>query len=559
MIKEKKLRSLVRSFLIREGFKIGNVSGVQSGDQIPLVWDAEDPHFVKKSEGGGAFTSDEKFKEFKDERGHNFPIRSAFAFSQNVPKSPNDSYPSHLEDVLEALKGKSSSVYTIPDDDMKAYIDDGSKIIARSIVSDIEQRISDGRLPPEARTAKVSIYVTPSSSNHVSDYVEGLRQNLNSYIAARSSSKAVTDEIEREKYKFITNLYKDCAERLKAEIEKFYSDPARLAANFYSLYKSKSYRLACMSMLEDSKLKINAHATRSPGTGEPPHIKFHKKVVEIVKNCVDSEKNFKTPDPLATRISQSETGVFRPFRKIPASQDPGVVADITIRNQLIDQMTSMGAKKTNDGSLVLDISSADASKIRKMNPYLKKRMQSYFKRPESAKSFISLQDVLDDFERETRQDIPKWQKKMEKAGKTDFSIGSVPSRQRRHVSDFIKIDPSAVPTFAHIAIIADDNMESGITLREMKRAIDRLQDQPNPPIIIYGAPLLAIRDQKPRVTDSEKKYTGRRKAGITVPPPVSNITRGSDVYNKIISRLAALGDTQLDIVEPDEEEQEDYT
>lgn len=143
------------------------------------------------------------------------------------------------------------------------------------------------------------------------------------------------------------------------------------------------------------------------------------------------------------------------------------------------------------------------------------------------------------------------------AKKTDFSISVVPGQSRTHVADFIEADTGALPSFTHIAIIADDNMESGVTLREMRRVFDRIRNQSNPPLIVYGAPLLMIRGQKGREHTHEKNYTGRRKSKLPVAAPLSNIPESSELYKKIVERLAAMGNPEFELAQPEEESGEE--
>jgi hypothetical protein len=129
--------------------------------------------------------------------------------------------------------------------------------------------------------------------------------------------------------------------------------------------------------------------------------------------------------------------------------------------------------------------------------------------------------------------------------------------QRRHVTGFLRTDPEQLPDFAHIAVIADDNMESGISLREMRREFDRIKDRPNPPLAIYGAPLLLIRGQTGLKHSREQTYTGRRKSKLPLAAPLSNIPESSELYRKILDRLKRMGDHDLPTTEPEEDHSEE--
>jgi hypothetical protein len=96
-------------------------------------------------------------------------------------------------------------------------------------------------------------------------------------------------------------------------------------------------------------------------------------------------------------------------------------------------------------------------------------------------------------------------------------------------------------------------MESGITLREMRRVFERIRGQSNPPLIVYGAPLLMIRGQDGRESTHEKNYTGRRKSKLPVAAPLSNIPENTELYKRIIDRLAAMGNPEFELAEPEEE------
>lgn len=547
-VDKKSIRQLVRSYLLNEGFKVGNLSSVKSGDQIPLSWDLDDIHFVRKSEDGGAYTSD---KKFSSEFGGVFPIRSAFAFQQNAPSRDNAAYPSHLEDVLEALKGKKDTVYTVPEQDIQAYIADGTRIIARSIVDDIDDRIRAGTLPVEVKEARISIYATPSSSTHVQNYIESLRSSLERYIGLRTSSKKKTDESS-----FTQNAYKECADKVKKKIEAF-SPGDRLGtySRFNSLYASKKYEEAVKAVQEQLKPKY-FDSKKRPDAYPDPTKAFYKSVLFTIQKTDHEIGDFEAPDAYP---SFNDIDVNRSFKKIPASQDPRIQADETIREQFKEHIITLNSRinPSVQGSPVQEVDSVDLSKVQNqhldgLSTYIRKRLKGWQKRvvPDQ----LTVNDLVRDFEIERQGDIPGWRKKMLDAKKTDFSISVVPGRNRRHVADFIQADTEKLPTFTHIAIIADDNMESGITLREMRRVFERIRNQSNPPLIVYGAPLLMIRGQSGRESTHEKNYTGRRKSKLPVAAPLSNIPEKTELYKKIIDRLAAMGNPELELAEPDEEE-----
>jgi hypothetical protein len=551
MMNERKIRDAVRSYLMAEGFKIGDLTGVNPGDQIPLSWDLDDIHFVRKSESGEAYTSDDKFKEFQDRSpGDAFAIRSAFAFQQNAPARDNDAYPSHLEDVLEALKGKRDTVYMIPEKDMRQYVSDGTRIIARSIVDDIDDRVQRGDLPEEVKEARISIYVTPSSSNHVNDYVEDLRSSLTRYIGSRVAVKKKTAKSD-----FSKNAYKECAEEIKKSIDIFTKGSDRLGtyAYFFEKFSKKKYEEA-VGLAKEKFGNIYERLQANPDAFPEVTQKFVRNVVMKIRRFENSIKDFQLP---GNYLSSTDVDVNRSFRKIPVSQDPGIQADQAISRQFTKQIGDL-TKETNPGTVgiasEIDLSKVQKQQLTNLSPFIKKRWGAWQK--QAVPSRLTVSDLIKDFEDERRGDIPDWRKRMLAKKKSDFSISVVPSRNRTHVSDFIKADTSTLPTFTHIAIIADDNMESGVTLREMRRVFDRIRNQSNPPLAIYGAPLLMIRGQHPTSRTHEKSYTGRRKSKLPVAAPLSNIPESSELYKRIIDRLAVMGNPEFELAEPEEESDE---
>ena len=548
MMKEERLRSLVRDYLMGEGFKVGNLSGVRPGDQIPLEWDIDDVHFVKKSDNGEAYTADEKFKEFRERNPRDaFAIRAAFAFQQNAPGRDNDSYPSHLEDVLEALKGKRDTVYTIPESDMQQYISDGARIIARSIVDDIDDRVQKGTLPVEVKDARISIYVTPSSSRHVSDYVEGLRNNLQAYIGSRLSGKR-----KAAKSDFAKNAYRECAEEIKKSIDIFTRGVDRLGTYtyFFEKFAKKKYEEAVL-LAKEKFGKIYDRVQVNPDSFPEATQKFVRNVVMKIRRFENSIKQFQLPGEYLT---STDIDVNRSFRKIPVSDDPKIQSDQRLVTQFTNQIRDLA--RATDPTRQADAREVDLSRVSKdqlkdLSPFIKKRWKGW--KGQAVPSRLTVDDLIKDFEDERRGDIPDWRKRMIAKNKTEFSISAVPTMNRTHIADFIRADTSTLPTFTHIAIIADDNMESGITLREMRRVFDRIKGESNPPLAIYGAPLLMIRNQDKSERTHEKGYTGRRKSKLPVPAPVSNVPQGSELYHKIMSRLEAMGNPELELAEPEEE------
>jgi len=551
MMNERKIREAVRSYLMGEGFKVGNLSDVRPGDQIPLKWNINDIHFVRKSDSGEAFTADEKFKEFQERNQRDaFAIRSAFAFQQNAPSSDNDSYPSHLEDVLEALKGKRDTVYTIPEQDMQQYISDGARIIARSIVDDIDDRVQNGTLPVEVKEARISIYVTPSSSRHVNDYVEVLRSNLQEYIGSRTSGRGKTVRSD-----FTKNAYMECAQEIKKSIDIFTKGVDRLGtyAYFFEKFAKKKYEEAVL-LAKEKFGKMYERVQANPDSFPEVTQKFVRNVVMKIRRFEKSIKEFQLPDGY---LRSTDIDVNRSFRKIPVSDDPKIQSDRPIVRQFTNQIRDL-ARETDpaapEDAKEVDLSRVREDQIKNLSPFIRKRWKGWSAR--AVPSRLTVDDLIKDFEDERRGDIPDWRKRMIAKNKTEFSISVVPSRNRAHVADFIKADTSTLPAFTHIAIIADDNMESGVTLREMRRVFDRIKGESNPPLAIYGAPLLMIRSQEKSERTHEKGYTGRRKSKLRVPAPVSNVPQGSELYKRIIDRLAAMGNPELELAEPEEESDE---
>ena len=544
---ERKIRAAVRSYLLSEGFKIGDLTSVDPGGQIPLSWDLDDIHFVRKSEDGGAYTSD---KKFSSEFGGVFPIRSAFAFQQNAPSRDNAAYPSHLEDVLEALKGKKNTVYTVPERDMQAYIADGTRIIARSIVDDIDDRIRAGTLPAEVKEARISIYATPSSSTHVQDYIEGLRSSLESYIGSRISVKK-----EAAKSSVARDAYKQCADKVKKKIEAFNpGDRLGTFRNFTDLYSRQKYEEA-VKVIQKQLLPKYKDSKANPDKYLDVTKAFYKSVLLTIQKTDHELRDFESPDVYPTF---SDIDVNRSFSKIPVAQDPRIQADATIRSQFENHINTLNSRinPPSAGEPAQEFDGVDLSKVQNqhlegLSTYIRKRWKGWQKR--AVPDRLTVNDLIQDFEIERQGDIPNWRKRMLAAKKTDFSISVVPSQNRRHVADFIEADTETLPTFTHIAIIADDNMESGITLREMRRVFERIRGQSNPPLIVYGAPLLMIRGQDGRESTHEKNYTGRRKSKLPVAAPLSNIPENTELYKRIIDRLAAMGNPEFELAEPEEE------
>ena len=519
--------------IVHEGFRVGKLSDVRPGDQIPLEWDLNDPHFVRVGAKGDPFTSD---KKLESEFPGGFPIRSAFVFSDNAPKNESDEYPSHLEDVLEAIKGKSDAVYKIPESDLQRYIADGSKIIAKSIIDDIDRKIKSEKFPDDVKSARVVIYTTPSSSRHVNDYAEALRQNIESYMKDRlvSASKSV-------KSQFADNSYRRCAVAVHDLITSFSSRPS-FASYFIEPYKAGNYKEAIFAARDFAKKRVEAAALTVSNTSDKKIISaekevviFHQRIRKIVNDCVKSINEFEAPDSSADRLSTSNVDINNAFRKIPSSQPAKIQADAGVRKQFKDHLIKLGAYVNEKMlELELDLSTLAQDDLVGMSPYITKRWKSWTAGKIDSK-FLTVDDLISDFENELRAKYPAWQKKMSK--KTDFSISAIPADLRDHISDYIKADAESLPQFQHIAVVADDNMESGVSLREMRREFDRIKGQKHPPLMIYGAPLLLIRGQEPRAGQYEKSYSGRRKSNIAVQAPLSNLPEDSELYKKVLDRL----------------------
>lgn len=538
-----------RKCLTSEGFKIGDLSSVRDGEQIPLAWDPDDPHFVRMGKDGSAFTADEKFSA--DFPG-GFSIRSAFTFSENAPKEESDDYPSHLEDVLEALKGKSDTIYKIPDLDLEKYISDGSKVIARSIIDDVDDKIKSGALPDEAKNAPVVIYVTPSSSKHVDDYASALRRNLESYMKERFVS------LKRDvREKFAANAHKACADQLSKMLSTF-AKPSN-SSYFFDHYNRKEYRDANIAARDFANKRIEkARETlitrrdqlkANQQASEREVLAFFKKVKDTVNDCMKSIIEFQAPDVKQDRLNTSTFDISKSFRKIPSSQLPKIQISDKFIKQIKSQLIDIGAYVNDFKQLEVDLSTVSEDEISGLSPYIVKRWKDWNSKKVSS-PLITLNDIINNFRQKIQDNYSTWQGRM----KDDFSISKIPGQIRVHIADYVKADPALLPGIRHIAVIADDNMETGISLREMRREFDRLKNQQSPPFMIYGAPLLMIRNQKARAGKHEEKYTGRRKSKISVAPPLSNIPEDSELYRKILDRLLKTN-PNLELSSPEDSEE----
>jgi hypothetical protein len=103
-------------------------------------------------------------------------------------------------------------------------------------------------------------------------------------------------------------------------------------------------------------------------------------------------------------------------------------------------------------------------------------------------------ETLEQWAHEMRsKNLIQWIRSMERKGKTHFSISDVPSEFRRHIRGFIqpnKTQPDIDPSLPYILIIADDNIESGISMREAAASlVDHVQ---NKPIITVGVVLINL-------------------------------------------------------------------
>lgn len=91
------------------------------------------------------------------------------------------------------------------------------------------------------------------------------------------------------------------------------------------------------------------------------------------------------------------------------------------------------------------------------------------------------------------KDLLQWIRAMERKGKTHFSISDIPSEFRRHIRGFMQAveeQPDIEPGLPYILIIADDNIESGISMREVASALS--SSVANKPIITVGVALINL-------------------------------------------------------------------
>lgn len=512
-VSRESIRQLVRSQLLDEGFRVGDISNVNDGGKIPLVWDLDDPHFMRKAEKGGYFT--------KSEKDLGFTSFSAFAFSDNAPSGKSGEYPSHLEDVLEALKDSKDSIYSISENDRKKYADDGADIIAGAIMREIDDRISKN---PEARDAGIILYVTPSSSNHAAEIAESLKAKIESHLSRRTAKRKKDSEIEN--YRKIDEIYKQFGERLQK-----YIDPIKNKrfAEFFDLFKKKHYKAAYMRVETISNSMVNASL---PPEGQRLYNNI-RILIEKTKRELSKVVDTKFVDPSVGITSGA-------FSKIQVEQDPIVQLDPSLLNTARREMIELGGRETNVGDVVIDKSQISPEALKAAPKYIKQFISSH------PMEFVSLSDFSSFYESRLKKNLPAWRKRMIAKGKTSFSISSVPADQRRHITGFLNLDPEQLQKEANFAIIVDDNIESGVTMREMRRAFDRISNMSNPPIDIFGAPLLMIRSLTSRAEG--QTYSGRRggAGGSKISDDaeksaaLENIDPDSDLYKKVMLRLNAL-------------------
>ena len=513
MVYTKSVRQRIRSYLLDEGFKVGDISGVSDGDKIPLIWDLDDPHFMRKAEKGGYFSKSE------DDLG--FTSFSAFAFSDNAPSGKNGEYPSHLEDVLEALKDSKDSIYSISESDRRRYADDGADIIASAIMREIDNRISKN---PEARDAGVILYVTPSSSNHAAEIAESLKAKIEGHLSRRTTRRKRDNEIEN--FRMMEGIYKQFGERLQK-----YVDPVKNKrfAEFFNLFKKKQYKAAYMRVEEISNSMVNASL---PPEGKRLYDNI-RVLVEKTKRELGKVVDAKFVDPTVGITSGA-------FSKISVEQDPIVELDPSLLNTARREMVKLGGQETDGGDIVIDKSQVSPKALEAAPKYMRQFIDGH------PMQLVSLSDFSSFYESRLRKHLPAWRKRMIAKGKKSFSISSVPAAQRRHVTGFLNLDAEQLQQGSNFAIIVDDNIESGVTMREMRRAFDRIRDLSNPPVDIFGAPLLMIRGLTSKAEG--QTYSGRRGGAggskisddVEKSAALENIDPESDLYKKVMLRLNAL-------------------
>jgi len=499
-------RKISEGFKIRQGFE----NSIRPGQKIPLDWDIRDNTFVRRSARDDTFTM-----SLDDD----FTAHAAFAFSENAPSGKNDVYPSHLEDILEALKGLSDSVYEISDEQRLQYAADGAKIIARQISSIINKNIENGEYPLEARKAKIVVYRTPSSSNHVNEFADALRTEIESRIT--SDRKTIRQE------KATLKILKLLEERYPDK-----NSPGRRGwAEFEGLIKSGKHEQALAYIEKRRDRVLNAEIVNNA----------QREFWGAITNIINKEMKLKYGGVAA--------GVTAPFSKISVDTDPEIRADRTLRDQIDKKLRSLGARENSSGDLTLDLSTIDVESMRKISDpditesEILARIPRKKAGPVELAGFISASEIIEKFEKDLRKNLPNWQKRMREKGKSSFSISMVPAQSRRHVEKFMSVDSSVLEKGDHFAIIVDDNIESGITLREMRRAFKRLESAAVPPIEIFGAPLLMIRSS---ASADESAYSGRRGShrDKSLAPQLSNIPDDSALYLAVMERLEAISSSK---------------
>lgn len=71
-------------------------------------------------------------------------------------------------------------------------------------------------------------------------------------------------------------------------------------------------------------------------------------------------------------------------------------------------------------------------------------------------------------------ELANWVRSMIRRGKEHFSISQVPAMFRKHVRDFMQAtgeQPATDPGLPYILVIADDNIESGTSMRDAASAL----------------------------------------------------------------------------------------
>lgn len=190
-LNDDRLRELIRSCITNESFSVD--SGADSMGRKPLKYDV--------GLYGGILGTVQKGKKFSfSDSGHiGFPVLAAY-----IPRPATDYSPEYLEDVLEALKGKSERYYVTPRA-MHEYIGNGCVILADAIDQLLTSEVgaagvtthgkrlgqrarehygvgrkSQGMQNMEVQSMPIVMQVAPSSSKHVDEFALSLRARLQS-------------------------------------------------------------------------------------------------------------------------------------------------------------------------------------------------------------------------------------------------------------------------------------------------------------------------------------------------------------------------------------------